>query len=109
MLLGQAAGGGQLSSAHDCTAMAVTARVVAVVLASATSKPPASCQPDLNWLRQLQECLQESQDADFQFSAWCACEALLQLCLAAHVPLPAEVLILLPIDRKMTIMYCKKG
>ncbi len=87
----QGAGGEQLNSSHACTALAVTARVVATVFASASSRPHPSCQPDLNLLWQLQECLQDPQEPLFQCRAWCACEALLQLCLAAHMPIPAEV------------------
>lgn len=86
----QATGIQHLKSAMACTRLAITARIVAVVLASASSES-LPIQPDLNQLRKLLEHLTIGQDALLQCRAWCACEALLHLCRAADVPLTEGV------------------
>ena len=74
-----------------CTRLAVTAHIVAVVLASTFIESPPSIEPDLNQLPKLLGHMTNGQDALLQCRAWCACEALLHLCQAAHVPLTEGV------------------
>lgn len=83
-------GAGEIAAA--CSSMAITAGVVTLVVMSASSDSPVSCPGELliSALGRASSLAANAADMALKCRALCACEAVLQLSMAAGMDIPEK-------------------